>query len=91
MQTHLHLHLLEWVFDLIVLPHHNLPLLLGAHMLHPHLLCDFGREFTNKPWIPEFARDTKILATAHQSIGFAAFGGGRDAIGVKVLLFAAGY
>jgi hypothetical protein len=91
MHIHLHLHLLERVFDLIILPDHNLPLLLGAHMLHPHLLCNLRRELANKPWVPEFARNTQVLAAAHQGIRLAALGGSGDAIGIEILLFAASY
>jgi hypothetical protein len=88
---HLHLHLLERVFNLIVLPDHNLPLLLRALMLDPHLPCDLARKLANKPRIPQFARDTQVLAAAHQGVGFAALGRRRDAVGVEVLLLAAGY
>lgn len=38
--------------------------------------------------IPEFTSDTKVLATPHQCVALASFGGGWYSRGVKVFLFA---
>ena len=64
----LYLNLLERVFKLIVLPHNNLPLLLRAHMFHPHLLRQLRRIFANEARIPEFARNTQVFAAAHEGV-----------------------
>lgn len=88
--SHLHFDLLERVLDLIVLPNHNLPLLLRALVLDPHLPRQFGRELADEPRIPELARNAQIFAAAHECVRLAALSGGWDAVGIKVLLFAAG-
>jgi hypothetical protein len=88
---YLRLHLLVWIFSAIVLPQHDLPLLLRTCVLNPHLLCHLVRKFANEPRIPELRCYTQVLAAAHQGVGFAAFGRRRDAIRVEVLLLAAGY
>ena len=67
-----------------------LPPLLRRRMLHHHLLPPLRHEPLNKPRIPEFGGNPEVFAAAHESVGFAAFGCGRDAFGVEVLLFAAG-
>jgi len=87
---YLHLDLLERVLDHIVLPNHNLALLLCHVVLHPHLPRPLVRELAYEPRIPEFTRNTQILAAAHQGVGLAALGRGGDAVGVKVLLLATG-
>jgi hypothetical protein len=87
---YLHLNLLEGVFYCVVLPHDKLPLLLCAHVLSPHLFCVLCSELAYEAWIPELACDTQVFAATHQGVGFAAFSGGGDAIGVKVLLLATG-
>lgn len=79
---------LERIPDLIILPHPYLPPLLSLLMLDPNLLCVLRDEFPDEAWIPEFAGDTEVLATAHQSVGLAAFDSGRDAFWGKVILFA---
>lgn len=60
-------------------------------MLYPHLLCQLARKLADKARIPELRRNAQIFTAAHQGVGLAALGGGGDAVGVKVLLFAAGY
>ena len=67
-----------------------LPPLLGSNMLDHHLPRLLLQIPLNKPRIPEFGRDAEVFAAPHQGVGFAAFGGGGDAVGVEVLLFAAG-
>ena len=89
-QAHLQLHLLVRILGSVVLPQHNLPLLLCARMLHPHLLRHLIRKIANEARIPEFRRDTQVFATSHQGIRFAAFGRSGNAIGVEVLLLATG-
>jgi hypothetical protein len=88
---YLHLHLLERVFDLIILPDHNLPLLLRAHMFDPHLSRQLARKLANKPGIPQFTRNAQVFAAPHQRIGFTPFRRRRNAVGVEVLLLATGY
>jgi hypothetical protein len=88
---HLHLHLLKRILDHIVLAHHHLALLLRAHMLDPHLPRPLAQELAYKPRIPQLARNAQVLAAPHQRVGLAALGGRRDAVGVEVLLLAAGY
>ena len=82
--------LLERVPHSVILPQHHLPLLLRRDMLHPDLLCHLIRELPDEARVPEVGGDAKVFAGAHQGVGLAAFGGGRDAVGVEVLLFAAG-
>ena len=60
-------------------------------MLDNRLLARFPHEPPNETGIPEFACDAQVLAASHQGVGFAAFGCGRDAVRVEVLLFAARY
>ena len=79
------------VFGTIVFPQHNLPLLLGARMLHPHLLRHLGRKLADEARVPELRSDTQVFTASHQGVGFAAFGCGGDAVRVEVLLLAAGY
>lgn len=67
-----------------------LPPLLRRRMLHNHLPDMALHEPSNESRIPEFAGDAQVLTAAHQGVGFAALGGGRDAVRVEVLLFAAG-
>jgi hypothetical protein len=59
-------------------------------MLNPDLLNAFLDEVQNKPWVPEFAGDAKVLATPHESIGLAAFGSCGNALGGEVILLATG-
>jgi len=59
-------------------------------MLHPNLLTLVRHELADEAGIPQLRRDAQILAAAHQRVGLAALGGGGDALGVEVLLFAAG-
>lgn len=61
----LRLDLPEGIPYAIILPDDDLSLLLGAHMLHPHLLCQLGCEFTDEARIPEFRRDSEIFAASH--------------------------
>lgn len=82
---------LERILRRIVFSQHNLLLLLGSDMLDPHLLCQFTRKLADETRIPEFACNTEIFTAAHKGVGFAAFGGGGNAIGVEVLLFATSY
>ena len=50
----LHLNLFKRIFHNIILPYHQLSLLLGSRVLHPDLLCFLRKELSNKPGIPEF-------------------------------------
>jgi hypothetical protein len=85
------LHFLVRISGAIVLPQHNLPLLLRARMLHPHLLRHLVREFANEPGIPELRCYAQVLAAAHQGVGLAALGRRGNAVRVEVLLLAASY
>lgn len=59
-------------------------------MLDPDLFCAVGQELANEARVPELACNTQVLATAHQGVGLTSFGGSRDALGVKIVLLAAG-
>ena len=41
--------------------------------------------------IPKLAGYTQVLATSHESIAFASFGGGRNTGRVKILVFTSSY
>lgn len=60
-------------------------------MFHKGLFPHFRHEFLDEAGIPELGGDAEVFAAAHEGVGFAAFGGGGDAVWVEVLLFAAGY
>lgn len=83
-------YLLERILQLIVLAHVMLPPPLSRNMLNHQLTHMTAHETANKPGVPEFRSDPQVLAAAHESVGFAAFGRRRDAVGVEVLLLAAG-
>lgn len=59
-------------------------------MLHHHLAHVGLHESTNEPGIPELGGDSQVFAAAHERVRLAALGRGGDAVGVEVLLFAAG-
>ena len=82
--------LLEGVPDLIVLAEPDLLLLLGDDVLDPHLLGVRAHELADEARVPELRGDAQVLAAAHQGVGLAALGRGRDAVLVEVLLFATG-
>lgn len=67
-----------------------LPPLLRRRVLHHHLPPHLAHELLDEARVPEFRGDAQVLAAAHQGVGFAAFGRGRDAVRVEVGLFAAG-
>jgi hypothetical protein len=79
------------ITHLLILPNPNLTLPFVHYMLHKHLFCVLRFELANPPRIPQFARNTQIFAASYKSVGFAAFGGRGDAIGIEVVLFATGY
>ena len=79
---------LEWVSGLVVFPEPYLLLLLGRHMLHPDLLRLVLHKCSDVSRVPELTGNTKIFAAPHQGIGFAAFGGGGNAFGGEIVLFA---
>lgn len=81
--------LLERPLELVILSHPMLSPLLADHVFDHHLLGHFLEEAANEARVPQFTGDAQVFAAAHQSIGLAALGSGGDAIGVKVLLFAA--
>lgn len=83
-------HVLEGVFQLVVLAHVVLPPPLSSDVLHHHLAHVSLHEATDEPGIPELGGNSQIFAAAHERVGLAALGRGGDAIGVEVLLFAAG-
>ena len=64
-------------------------LLLCPGVLNEDLYAVLGLEFANEARVPELARNTKVLATAHEGVALARFGSGRDAIGIEVFLFTA--
>jgi hypothetical protein len=47
-------------------------------------------EAADEARVPELRGDSEVFAAAHQRVGFAALGRGRDAVGVEVLLLTAG-
>lgn len=79
-----------WVSGAVVLSQHYLPLLLGAHMLHPYFLCHLVRELPDEAWVPEFRSNTQVFTASHQGVGFAAFGRSGNTVRVEVLLLATG-
>jgi hypothetical protein len=83
--------LLEGVLQLVILSHKVLSPLLCHDMLDNHLLGHLFHVLSDESRVPEFRSNAQILAAAHKSIGLAALGCGRDAIGVKVLLLSASY
>lgn len=78
------------VLELVVFPHVMLSPPLRRDVLDHHLAHVSLHEPADESRVPEFGRDSQVLAAAHESVGFAAFGRGGDAVGVEVLLFAAG-
>ena len=63
---------------------------LGCDVLHHHLAHVSLHEATDESGIPELGGDSQVFAAAHERVGLAALGRGGDAVGVEVLLFAAG-
>ncbi len=66
-----------------------LPPLLRRDMFHYRLLSALRNKTADETRVPQLACDAQVFATAHQRVRLAAFGGRRDAIGIKVLLLAA--
>lgn len=87
----IHGNLFQRIFQLIIFPHEMLPSPLRHHMLHQCLLGHFFHKLPDEPRIPQFRRNAQILTATHESIRFTPFCSSRNSIGVKVLLFAAGY
>lgn len=83
-------HLLVRIPHLIVLAHEVLPPPLSGDVLDEQFADMSLHEAANEARVPELRRDSEIFAAAHQGVGLAAFGRGRDAVGVEVLLLAAG-
>lgn len=84
-------HLLERIPHLVIPAHPMLPPLLRHRMLHHALLALTLHKPLNKPGIPQLRSNAEVFAAAHQSVGFAALSRGGNAVGIEVLLFAAGY
>jgi hypothetical protein len=63
---------------------------LSSDVLDEQLADMSLHEAANEARVPELRRDSEIFAAAHQGVGLAPFGRGRDAVGVEVLLLAAG-
>ena len=82
--------ILERILQLVVLAHVVLSPPLGCDVLHHHLAHVGLHEATDEPRIPELGGDSQVFAAAHEGVGLAALGRGGDAVGVEVLLFAAG-
>ena len=82
--------ILERVLQLVVLAHVVLSPPLGCDVLHHHLAHVSLHEATDESGIPELGGNSQIFAAAHERVGLAALGRGGDAVGVEVLLFAAG-
>lgn len=78
------------VLQLVVFTHVMLPPPLSSDVLDHHLAHVGLHEPADESRVPEFGRDSQVFAAAHESVGFAAFGRGGDAVGVEVLLFATG-
>jgi hypothetical protein len=83
-------YLLVRIPHLIVLAHKVLPPPLGGDVLDKQLADMSLHEAADEARVPELRGDSEVFAAAHQGVGFAALGRGRDAVGVEVLLFAAG-
>jgi hypothetical protein len=63
---------------------------LSCNVLHHHLAHVSLHEATDESGIPELRGDSQIFAAAHERVGLAALGRGGNAVGIEVLLFAAG-
>ena len=63
-------------------------LLFGPRVFYEDLYAMLCLELPDEAGVPELARDAEVFAAAHQSVAFARFRGGRDAIRVEVLLLA---
>lgn len=59
-------------------------------MLGELLFAKVALELADEPGIPEGESNAKVLAAAHEGVGFAALGGSGYAIWFEVLLFTAG-
>ena len=81
--------ILERVLQLVVLAHVVLSPPLGCDVLHHHLAHVSLHESTDEPGIPKLRGNAKVLAAAHERVGLASLGCGRDAVGIEVLLLAA--
>lgn len=54
-------------------------------MLHKLLLTVLLLELPDKPWIPQLAGNSQVLAGAHQRVALASLGRSWNAIRVKIL------
>lgn len=61
------------------------PPLLGKLMLHDDLANVVLHEYSDESGIPEFTGDPEIFTTAHQCVGLASFGCGRNTLWIEIL------
>jgi len=59
-------------------------------VLDVHLARVLGPELADPARIPQLAGDAEVLAAPHERVRAAPLGGGGDAVGGEVVLFAAG-
>jgi len=78
------------VFQHVVLTHVMLSPLFSRNMFDHHLTHVSLHEPANESRIPKLRSDSQIFAAAHERVRFAALGRGGNAVGIEVLLFAAG-
>ena len=84
------LDLLVGVSRLVVLAQIDLLAPLRDGMLDEQFLGVLARELSDESRVPQLAGYTEILTAPGHGVGLAAFDGGRDALGVEVVLFATG-
>jgi len=83
-------HLLVGIPHLVILAHEVFPPPLSRDVLDKQFADVSLHEAADEARVPELRSDSEVFAAAHQGVGFAAFGRSRDAVGVEVLLLAAG-
>lgn len=66
-------------------------LLLSDYVLDPCLLHMAFLELAEEDGVPEVGSDAKVLAASHQRVGFGAFDGGGEPLGVEVVVDALGF
>merc|ERR1712093_90227 len=83
--------LLVRIGEFLVLPPPELTLPLVDDVLPPHFGPVLCLELADELRIPEFTRNSEVLAAPHESVTLASLRGGGHAGGVEVLLLSTGY